>query len=71
MELAVNTFLQNRNTLSPQQLKEQGFALAAHLQTISQERKFNLTEYQTNGQPLASTSICAVDAVLQLMYRRA
>lgn len=51
MELAVNTFLQNRNTLSPQQLKEQGFALAAHLQTMSQERKFNLTEYQTNGQP--------------------
>lgn len=53
MELAVNTFLQNRNTLSPQQLKEQGFALAAHLQTMSQERKFNLTEYQTNGQPLS------------------
>lgn len=51
MELAVNTFLQNRNTLSPQQLKEQGLALAAHLQTMSQERKFNLTEYQTNGQP--------------------
>lgn len=71
MELAVNTFLQNRNTLSPQQLKEQGFALAAHLQTISQERKFNLTEYQTNGQPLASTGICAVDAVLQLMQQRA
>ena len=71
MELAVNTFLQNRNTLSPQQLKEQGLALAAHLQTMSQERKFNLTEYQTNGQPLASTGICAVDAVLQLMYQRA
>lgn len=53
MELAVNTFLQNRNTLSPQQLKEQGLALAAHLQTMSQERKFNLTEYQTNGQPLS------------------
>lgn len=53
MELAVNTFLQNQNTLSPQQLKEQGFALAAHLQTMSQERKFNLTEYQTNGQPLS------------------
>lgn len=53
MEPAVNTFLQNRNTLSPQQLKEQGFALAAHLQTMSQERKFNLTEYQTNGQPLS------------------
>lgn len=51
MELAVNTFLQNQNTLSPQQLKEQGLALAAHLQTMSQERKFNLTEYQTNGQP--------------------
>ena len=51
MELAVNTFLQNQNTLSPQQLKEQGLALAAHLQTLSQERKFNLTEYQTNGQP--------------------
>lgn len=51
MELAVNTFLQNRNTLSPHQLKEQGLALAAHLQTMSQERKFNLTEYQTNGQP--------------------
>ena len=51
MELAVNTFLQNRNTLSPQQLKEQGLTLAAHLQTMSQERKFNLTEYQTNGQP--------------------
>lgn len=50
MELAVNTFLQNQNTLSPQQLKEQGLALAAHLQTMSQERKFNLTEYQTNGQ---------------------
>ena len=44
MELAVNTFLQNQNTLSPQQLKE---------------------------QPLASTGICAVDAVLQLMYQRA
>ena len=71
MELAVNTFLQNQNTLSPQQLKEQGLALAAHLQTMSQERKFNLTEYQTNGQPLASTGICAVDAVLQLMYQRA
>ena len=69
MELAVNTFLQNQNTLSPQQLKEQGLALAAHLQTMSQERKF--TEYQTNGQPLASTGICAVDAVLQLMYQRA
>ena len=69
MELAVNTFLQNQNTLSPQQLKEQGLALAAHLQTMSQERKFNLTEYQTNGQPLASTG--AVDAVLQLMYQRA
>ncbi len=53
MELAVNTFLQNQNALSPQQLKEQGFALAAHLQTMSQERKFNLTEYQTNGQPLS------------------
>lgn len=53
MELAVNTFLQNQNTLSPQQLKEQGLALAAHLQTMSQERKFNLTEYQTNGQPLS------------------
>lgn len=51
MELAVNTFLQNQNTLSPHQLKEQGLALAAHLQTMSQERKFNLTEYQTNGQP--------------------
>lgn len=51
MELAVNTFLQNQNALSPQQLKEQGLALAAHLQTMSQERKFNLTEYQTNGQP--------------------
>lgn len=51
MELAVNTFLQNQNTISPQQLKEQGLALAAHLQTMSQERKFNLTEYQTNGQP--------------------
>lgn len=51
MELAVNTFLQNQNTLSPQQLKEQGLALATHLQTMSQERKFNLTEYQTNGQP--------------------
>lgn len=51
--------------------KEQGLALAAHLQTMSQERKFNLTEYQTNGQPLASTGICAVDAVLQLMYQRA
>lgn len=38
---------------------------------MSQERKFNLTEYQTNGQPLASTGICAVDAVLQLMYQRA
>lgn len=71
MELAVNTFLQNQNTLSPQQLKEQGLALSAHLQTMSQERKFNLTEYQTNGQPLASTGICAVDAVLQLMYQRA
>lgn len=71
MELAVNTFLQNQNTLSPHQLKEQGLALAAHLQTMSQERKFNLTEYQTNGQPLASTGICAVDAVLQLMYQRA
>jgi len=53
MELAVNTFLQNQNALSPQQLKEQGLALAAHLQTMSQERKFNLTEYQTNGQPLS------------------
>lgn len=53
MELAVNTFLQNQNTLSPHQLKEQGLALAAHLQTMSQERKFNLTEYQTNGQPLS------------------
>lgn len=53
MELAVNTFLQNRNTLSPQQLKEQGLALAAHLQTMSQERKFNLAEYQTNGQPFS------------------
>lgn len=53
MELAVNTFLQNQNTLSPQQLKEQGLALAAHLQTMSQERKFNLTEYQTNGQPFS------------------
>lgn len=52
-------------------LKEQGLALSAHLQTMSQERKFNLTEYQTNGQPLASTGICAVDAVLQLMYQRA
>ena len=51
MELAVNTFLQNQNALSPQQLKEQGLTLAAHLQTMSQERKFNLTEYQTNGQP--------------------
>lgn len=51
MELSVNTFLQNQNTLSPHQLKEQGLALAAHLQTMSQERKFNLTEYQTNGQP--------------------
>lgn len=51
MELAVNTFLQNQNTLSPHQLKEQGLTLAAHLQTMSQERKFNLTEYQTNGQP--------------------
>lgn len=51
MELAVNTFLQNQNALSPQQLKEQGLALATHLQTMSQERKFNLTEYQTNGQP--------------------
>lgn len=51
MELAVNTFLQNQNTLSPHQLKEQGLALATHLQTMSQERKFNLTEYQTNGQP--------------------
>lgn len=51
MELAVNTFLQNQNALSPQQLKEQGLGLAAHLQTMSQERKFNLTEYQTNGQP--------------------
>lgn len=51
MELAVNTFLQNQNALSPQQLKDQGLALAAHLQTMSQERKFNLTEYQTNGQP--------------------
>lgn len=53
MELAVNTFLQNQNALSPQQLKEQGLTLAAHLQTMSQERKFNLTEYQTNGQPLS------------------
>lgn len=53
MELAVNTFLQNQNALSPQQLKDQGLALAAHLQTMSQERKFNLTEYQTNGQPLS------------------
>lgn len=51
MELAVNTFLQNQNTLSPHQLKEQGLALATHLQTMSQQRKFNLTEYQTNGQP--------------------
>lgn len=53
MELAVNTFLQNQNTLSPHQLKEQGLALATHLQTMSQERKFNLTEYQTNGQPFS------------------
>ena len=71
MELAVNTFLQNRNTLSPQQLKEQGFALAAHLQEMTKERQFILNDYQTDGQPLASTGICAVDAVLQLMYQRA
>ena len=35
MELAVNTFLQNQNTLSPHQLKEQGLALAAHLQEMT------------------------------------
>ena len=69
MELAVNTFLQNRNTLSPQQLKEQGLALAAHLQEMTKERQFILNDYQTDGQPLASTGICAVDAVLQLMYQ--
>ena len=71
MELAVNTFLQNRNTLSPQQLKEQGLALAAHLQEMTKERQFILNDYQTDGQPLAATGICAVDAVLQLMYQRA
>lgn len=71
MELAVNTFLQNRNTLSPQQLKEQGLALAAHLQEMTKERQFILNDYQTDGQPLAATGICAVDAVLQLMQQRA
>lgn len=71
MELAVNTFLQNQNTLSPHQLKEQGLALAAHLQEMTKERQFILNDYQTDGQPLASTGICAVDAVLQLMQQRA
>lgn len=53
MELAVNTFLQNQNTLSPQQLKEQGLALAAHLQEMTKERQFILNDYQTDGQPLS------------------
>lgn len=71
MELAVNTFLQNLHDLSPQQLKEQGLALATHLQQMTKERRFILTQYQTDGQPLSATGICAVDAVLQLMQQRA
>lgn len=53
MELAVNTFLQNQNALSPQQLKDQGLALAAHLQEMTKERQFILNDYQTDGQPLS------------------
>lgn len=71
MELAVNTFLQNLHDLSPQQLKEQGLDLATHLQEMTKERQFILTEYQADGQLLATTGICAVDAVLQLMQQRA
>ena len=38
---------------------------------MTKERQFILNDYQTDGQPLASTGICAVDAGLQLMYQRA
>lgn len=71
MELAVNTFLHNRNNLSSDELKKQGITLSQHLQTMSHDRQHILTEYQTCGQPLPTTGMCAVDAVLSLMQQKA
>lgn len=71
MELAVNTFLNHHNNLSSDELAEQGLALLKHLQVLSHDRQHILTEYQMNEQPLPTTGICAVDAVLSFMQQKA
>lgn len=71
MEHAVCEFLDNKDTLPPDELTRKGEALAKELNEMAASRIGILHDYQAHGQRLPITGVCSVDALLSYMQKKA
>lgn len=71
MEHAVCEFLDDKDTLPPDELARKGEALAKELNEMAASRIGILHDYQAHGQRLPITGVCSVDALLSYMQKKA
>ncbi len=71
MEHAVCEFLDNKDSLSVDELAKKGEALAKELTEMAASRTGILYDYQAHGQHIPITGVCSVDALLSYMQKKA